>query len=131
MPSHKIHDVITKLQSDLTLTYGSIIDNEYHDTLMNSICQKNPQFCPPSNRWEKHFIPILSAIFGLTSTGLAIANSIHLGHLDEKFNAVQMRLVSQGSMQATQETVKQLTIANEHVYQFMSHAIQEITEMIE
>lgn len=76
-PSSHISTSIEILKQDLKEAYGSVLDTSYYATLLNSICTKNPRFCVGQPLREKRFLPILSAMFGLTGTGLGIANSIN------------------------------------------------------
>lgn len=94
------------------------------------MCEGSATVCMNVTETKRHKRQLglfLSGALGLTGMGFGIANNIHLEKLDKKVSALQygVDFVRKKTLQNA-ESIRKLTIANEHIYAFLHQEIGKL-----
>lgn len=122
----RVHDIVASTKTKLMTAYNGVLDTSYFSNLLAELCAGSQNMCQnvtrTGGRRKRQLGLFISGVLGLTGMGFGIANNIHLEKLDKKISALHygVEFVRKNSMQNT-ESIKRLTIANEHLYAFVHH----------
>lgn len=139
--------------------YNGILDTRFYLKILDSICKNSPDLCgtigkrnenlvestlrkPPTikkgpvrrnilHRVKRFFGAIISGILGLGGLANSFVNSAHLGRMDRKVDAIQWAFSRlDKKVVETGKVLAHLSLANEKVYTFLHHSLQEMVGMI-
>lgn len=131
LTEYRVHDIVTATKTKLMTAYNGVLDTSYFSNLLAELCAGSQNMCQnvtqTRGRRKRQLGLLISGVLGLTGMGFGIANNIHLEKLDKKIAALHygVDFIRKNSMQNT-ESIKKLTVANEHLYAFVHHEMGKL-----